>query len=83
LAAAIRVTAGPIDPALDPRPIPAQGTPALAYSGGVDSTAALALLPADAEPVHQLRVFPPPLVWAVGAARVLSPRQHRFQPKFR
>ncbi|HSQ38159.1 MAG TPA: hypothetical protein VLS92_09740, partial [Acidimicrobiia bacterium] len=26
LAAAIRVTAGPIDPALDPRPIPAQGT---------------------------------------------------------
>jgi len=83
LAAAIRVTAGPIDPGLDPRPVPAQGTPALAYSGGVDSTAALALLPADAEPVHLLRVIPPPLVWVGRASRVLSPRRHRFQPKFR
>ena len=82
LAAAIRVTAGPIDPALDPRPIPPQGTPALAYSGGVDSTAALALLPPEAEPVHLLRVIPPPLVWAGRAGLVLSPRRHRFQPKF-
>ena len=83
LAAAIRVTAGPVDPALDPRPIPAQGTPALAYSGGVDSTAALALLPPQAEPVHLLRVVPPSLAWAGRAGHALSLGRLRSHSRFR
>jgi hypothetical protein len=83
LAEVMRVAAGPIDPALAPRPLPPGGTPALAYSGGVDSTAALALLPPAAEPVHLLRVVPPALVWAGRAGRVLSPRRPRFQSRFR
>lgn len=83
LATAMRVAAGPIDPALDPRPVPAEGTPALAYSGGVDSTAALTLLPPQAEPVHLLRVVPPSLAWAGRAGHVLSLGRLRSHSRFR
>ena len=38
---------GPIDPSLDQREFPCYGREALAFSGGVDSCAALALLPND------------------------------------
>jgi hypothetical protein len=83
LASALPIPAGPIDPGLAPRPLPSDGVPALAYSGGVDSTAALALLPPSAEAVHLLR-FTPPLLAAGGSIRrLLVPRRRRLHLKYR
>ncbi len=49
----------PVDPALEPRTAPANSRPALCYSGGVDSTAALQLAPSDTVCVFLERVEPP------------------------
>jgi hypothetical protein len=49
----------PVDQHLRPRQPPADGRCALAYSGGVDSTAALCLLPPDAPCVFLERRVPP------------------------
>jgi hypothetical protein len=73
--------AGPVDPSLEPRPIPPQGVPALAFSGGVDSTAALAVLPESTHAVHLLRVIPGVLAWAERARRVARPGRHRMHPE--
>jgi len=43
--ALVRLEVGPIDGALGPRRTPDDGVPGLAYSGGIDSTAAMAVLP--------------------------------------
>jgi hypothetical protein len=48
----------PVDASLEPRTSPSPGRAALAFSGGVDSTAALALLPEDAVPIFMHRVLP-------------------------
>lgn len=45
----------PVDDALAPRAQPPAGRPAVAYSGGVDSSAALSLMPREAVPVFLLR----------------------------
>lgn len=58
-AAMVGPTIGPVDPALTPRVRPAGGRVGLAYSGGVDSTAALAVLPADTVSCFLNRVDPP------------------------
>jgi hypothetical protein len=79
LAERLRPEAGPVDPGLEPRPIPGEGTPALAYSGGVDSTAALTVLPDDAEAVHLLRVVPGDIGLAVLARRMLRPGRPRMR----
>ena len=49
---------GPVDPSLVPRKVTDPSRPALAFSGGVDSYAALALLPEDTVPVFCLRTRP-------------------------
>jgi hypothetical protein len=72
---------GPVDPSLEPRPIPPDGVPALAFSGGVDSTAALAVLPESATAVHLLRVVPGVLAWGELARRVLRPGRPRMHPE--
>lgn len=51
-------TIGPIDAALAQRTAPGDGRPALAFSGGVDSTAALALMPESTVPVFLDRIYP-------------------------
>ena len=58
-AAMVGPTIGPVDPALTPRVRPAGGRVGLAYSGGVNSTAALAVLPADTVSCFLNRVDPP------------------------
>ena len=83
LAGALPIPAGPTDPRLDPRPLPIHGVPALAYSGGMDSTAALALLPPAAEAVHLLRQTPPLLAAGGSVRRVLAPRRRRLHLKYR
>ncbi len=42
-----RLDIGPIDPHRSPRQIPDPGVPGLAFSGGMDSTAAMAVMPED------------------------------------
>jgi hypothetical protein len=49
----------PVDPDLQPRKAPANAIPALAYSGGVDSTAALTLLPQHTCSIFVDRMIPP------------------------
>lgn len=83
LAGALPIPAGPIDPGLAPRPLPDRGVPALAYSGGIDSTAALTVLPADAEAVHLLRFTPPILAAGGSVRRLLVPRRRRLHLKYR
>ncbi|MFC5468816.1 DUF6395 domain-containing protein [Cohnella suwonensis] len=48
----------PVDPYLIPRQVPNRSSPALAYSGGVDSTAALMLLPPNACSIFLERITP-------------------------
>ncbi|MFB5265598.1 DUF6395 domain-containing protein [Paenibacillus enshidis] len=48
----------PVDPNLTPRQAPHPSVPALAYSGGVDSTAALLLMPANSCIVFLERIIP-------------------------
>jgi hypothetical protein len=72
---------GPVDPYLEPRPIPPGGVPALAFSGGVDSTAALAVLPESTHAVHLLRVIPGVLAWGERARRVVRPGRPRMHPE--
>lgn len=73
--------AGPVDPSLEPRPIPPGGVPALAFSGGVDSTAALAVLPASTHAVHLLRSVPGALRLADLARRTVRPGRPRAHPE--
>ncbi|MFM9281220.1 DUF6395 domain-containing protein [Paenibacillus jiagnxiensis] len=55
----------PVDPNLTPRKAPHHSVPALAFSGGIDSTAALLLLPGDScvifleriTPLHQKTIY--------------------------
>lgn len=49
----------PIDHSIQPREGPADGKPGLAFSGGVDSCAALILMPRDTVPVFLHREAPP------------------------
>jgi len=83
LARALPTPAGPVDPGLDARPLPGQGVPALAYSGGIDSTAALVLLPPAAEAVHLLRQTPRLLAAGGSARRFLVARRRRLHLKYR
>ena len=46
---------GPVDENISPRTIPANGVPALSFSGGSDSSAALAIMPEDTVLVFLLR----------------------------
>lgn len=48
-----------VDESLSARPRPLQGRPALAFSGGTDSTAAMAILPESTVAVYCERVDPP------------------------
>jgi len=48
----------PVDPSIEPRKVRDEGVPALAFSGGVDSTAALALMPNETIPFFLDRIFP-------------------------
>jgi hypothetical protein len=50
---------GPVDPALAPREAPAGGRPGLAFSGGVDSVAALTVLPEETVSYFLQRRDPP------------------------
>lgn len=52
----LNIRVSPVDLTLSPRRLPTAGRDALAYSGGVDSTAALALLPEDTIPIFMHRV---------------------------
>jgi hypothetical protein len=54
-----RCDVGPVDPALKPRQPSGHARIGLCYSGGVDSTAALSLLPKSAAAVLAERVDPP------------------------
>lgn len=83
LAAALPIPAGPTDPGLEPRSLPPGGVPALAFSGGMDSTAALALLPPAAESVHLLRHTPRLLAAGGSLRRILVPRRRRLHLKYR
>ncbi|SDD03597.1 DUF6395 domain-containing protein [Auraticoccus monumenti] len=61
LAAAVRSAYGielTADPRLEPRSAPADGRPGLAFSGGVDSTAAMVLLPRETPLLFLNRVGP-------------------------
>lgn len=49
------IEVGPVDPAVEPRPCPQGGPVALAYSGGVDCTAALEVLGPTAHAYYQQR----------------------------
>jgi hypothetical protein len=49
----------PVDPDRPARETPAHGRPALSFSGGIDSTAALLLLPDNAVSVFLQRIDPP------------------------
>lgn len=51
-------TMGPVDRGLAPRSRPMAGRPGLSFSGGVDSTAALEVMPENAEPVFLRRLSP-------------------------
>ena len=51
-------TIGPVDQALSARTPPADGVPALAFSGGVDSTAALTVMPETTIPIFLSRIGP-------------------------
>lgn len=51
-------TVQPVNPTLQPRKAPAGASPALAYSGGVDSTAALILMPRETKLFFLDRIFP-------------------------
>lgn len=64
--AGLRLT--PVDDALAPRPVPTDGVPGLCFSGGVDSVAALSVLPATARSYFLERRVP-----AATAARLLTP----------
>lgn len=67
--AGLGVDIGPVDSSVMPRQVPDHGRPGLAYSGGVDCTAALTVLP-DATAAYFLeRIVPPGGVW-VGAYRL-------------
>lgn len=48
----------PVNDNLSPRTAPSNAVPALSYSGGVDSTAAVVLLPADTHLFYIDRMFP-------------------------
>ncbi len=78
-ATATGLDAGPIDPSLEGRRVPADGTPALAFSGGVDSTAALLVLPQNTNAVYLERQIPTDLGPGelVGRAAGLRRRRHR------
>lgn len=54
-----RIDVTNIDPELSKRRTAADAKPGLSFSGGVDSMAALALMPDDAVPVFSLRTPPP------------------------
>ncbi len=62
-AAAVRTrlgkTAQPVDPGLEPRRAPSSGRVGLAFSGGSDSSAALAVLPPDTLACFMNRLPPP------------------------
>lgn len=62
------IAVGPVDPTLSPRPRPASGRAGLAYSGGVDCTAALTVMPDTTAAYFLDRVVPPGGEWA-GAYR--------------
>ncbi|WP_374928358.1 DUF6395 domain-containing protein [Kytococcus sedentarius] len=49
------IEVGPVDPSVEPRPCPQDGPVALAYSGGVDCTAALEVLGPTARAYYQQR----------------------------
>ena len=49
---------GPVDPELSPRKRPGNGKPGLCFSGGADSTAAVALLPPQTELFFLKRITP-------------------------
>ncbi len=55
----LRREIGPVDPDLAPRIQPPDGRPGLAFSGGADSFAALAVLPDSVVPVFLRRSNPP------------------------
>jgi len=55
---AMRRVVGPVDRELAPRPMPGDGRPGLAFSGGADSMAALSVLPATAVPIFLRRIAP-------------------------
>ena len=55
---AMRRDVGAVDRGLAPRPMPANGRPGLAFSGGSDSIAALSVLPETAVPVFLRRITP-------------------------
>lgn len=66
VASGLRKRIGPVDPELEPRrPRPDAG-PGLCYSGGVDSTAALDVMPASTQLVFLERVAPPGVAWTGG-----------------
>jgi uncharacterized protein DUF6395 len=56
------IRVGPVDDALEPARAPAEGRPGLAFSGGIESTAAAILLP-DPVLVHHRRARTSPLQW--------------------
>ena len=55
---AMRRDVGAVDRGLAPRPMPANGRPGLAFSGGADSIAALSVLPETTVPVFLRRITP-------------------------
>lgn len=58
VSAGMRRDVSPIDPGLSPREAPSDGVPGLNFSGGVDSFAALAVLPANTQLFFLDRVKP-------------------------
>ncbi len=55
----LKVDLAPIDTTLEPRSTPADGLPALAFSGGADSFAALTVMPTHTQAVFHRRIDPP------------------------
>ncbi|MEZ0171833.1 DUF6395 domain-containing protein [Microvirga sp. TS319] len=57
----LKIEIGPVDPKIAPREMPSNARDGVAFSGGVDSCAALFLMPKNAVPIFMKRSSPPAL----------------------